>query len=61
MKWVLVLIGIVNGSSESTIQGVYDRMVDCFDQREVVMWEQFATVDRPPPNYQLVCVLSDKY
>lgn len=62
MKWMLVLIGIVNSNPEVSSQGVYDSMTNCFFAREQIIWELFQNPDGyPPTNFQVVCIPTDKY
>jgi len=62
MKWMLVVIGIMNGTPEVTNEGVYEKMTQCFFAREQIIWELFQKPDGyPPPNWQVVCIPTDKY
>jgi hypothetical protein len=62
MKWMLVVIGIFNGGPEVSNEGLYDSMTDCFLSREQIIWDLFNNADGyPPPNFQVVCIPTDKY
>jgi len=62
MKWMLVVIGIMNGNPEVEKEGLYNEMSQCFEAREIYIWETFASSDGyPPVNFQVVCIPSDKY
>ena len=62
MKWMLVVIGIMNGTPEVTNEGVYENMSHCFFAREQIIWEMFQKpAVYPPPNWQVVCIPTDKY
>ena len=63
MKWMLVVIAILDGHGpEVMMEGIYDSMNQCFDARDVQIWNLFEDPEgRPPINYQLVCIPTDKY
>lgn len=62
MKWMLVVIGIMNGTPEVKNEGVYEKMTHCFVAREQIIWELFQKPDgHPPTNWQVVCIPTDKY
>jgi len=52
----------MNGTPEVTNEGVYEKMTQCFFAREQIIWELFQKPDGyPPPNWQVVCIPTDKY
>jgi len=62
MYWMLVIVGIFNGGPEVSSEGVYETMDQCFYAREEIIWEYFGDVDgRPPTNFQVVCIPTDRY
>jgi len=62
MKWILVVVGILNGEIIADNQGIYKNMTECFFAREEIIWDAFANPDgQPPVNYQVVCIPTDKY
>ena len=63
MKWILVLIAI-SGSGDIIAEqhAIMDNMTDCFYAREELVWTLFGDPSgRPPTNFQVLCVPSDKY
>lgn len=62
MKWILVVVGIMNGQTLAQNEGVHASMQDCFAAREQYIWTAFGTTSGyPPTNWQVVCVPTDKY
>ena len=62
MKWILVLVGIVNGGPEATFEGAYNTMNDCFVARQETIFEYFGSTNGyPPTNFQVLCIPTDKY
>lgn len=62
MKWVLVLVGLMNGQTIAQNEGVYNQMDECFAAREQYVWETFGNTNgQTPINFQVVCIRSDKY
>ena len=61
MIWVLVVIGVLNGTPVASNEGSYQSMTNCFYAREQIIWDLFANLDgQPPTNYQVVCIPTDK-
>lgn len=62
MKWILVIIGIMNGEVIAQNEGIYSDMIECFYAREEFIWTTFGNPDGyAPVNYQVLCVPTDKY
>jgi len=61
MKWILVVISLLNGP-EVEVAGLYEDMLQCFNSRQQLIWDRFQDSNgQPPINFQVVCIPSDKY
>lgn len=64
MKFALVIVAILDGdfAPDAYLQGVYPDMYECFFARETAIYDLFDSKNGyPPPNFQALCIPTDKY